>query len=145
MKDFLNDLGVDQMGDAALQGILRAWDSGLAASAGADRAAILAALQQYLDPDGDGQVAVLHWDTLEERGTVGFYVKRSDANGGGETIINNDMLPGLVSAPMGGEYMLADPVPTSGEVYQYRFIEQEATGTTREYGPYKVEMPHDND
>ena len=51
------------------------------------------------------------------------------------------MLPGLINAPMGGEYMLADPVPTSGNVYQYRFIEQEATGNTREYGPYYVEMP----
>ena len=99
------------------------------------------ALVQFLDPDGDGQVAVLHWDTLEERGTIGFYVERSDANGGGSTFINNDMLPGLINAPMGGEYMLADPIPTSGNSYQYRFIEQEASGNTREYGPYYLEMP----
>jgi hypothetical protein len=113
----------------------------LASSAGANRGAIIDALQEYLDPDGDGKVAVLHWDTLEERGTVGFYVERSGINGEGATLINNDMLPGLISAPMGGEYMLADPVPTSGDVYQYRFIEQEATGNKREYGPYDLEMP----
>jgi hypothetical protein len=141
VTDFLNNLGVDQMSAMALQAILEAWDSGLAASAGEDHDALVDALKDYLDPDGDGRVAVLHWDTLEERGTVGFYVERSDADGLGTTVINNDMLPGLINAPMGGEYMLADPVPTSGNVYQYRFIEQEATGTRREYGPYTVEMP----
>jgi len=51
------------------------------------------------------------------------------------------MLPGLINAPMGGIYLLADPAARSGKVYQYRLIEQEATGNTRQYGPYTVEMP----
>ncbi len=83
-------------------------------------------------------MAVLAWDPLEERGTIGFYVDRRQ----GEDVwtrINNDMLPGLINAPMGGEYRLADPGVTSG-TFQYQLIEQEARGTTRSYGPYSVEM-----
>jgi hypothetical protein len=51
------------------------------------------------------------------------------------------MLPGLVMAPMGGEYMLADPGALPGTEYLYRLIEQEATGSIREHGPYQVVMP----
>ena len=105
------------------------------------RDALLAALRQYLDPDGDGQVALLRWDTLEERGTIGFYVDRQDAESRIWSRINNDMLPGLIAAPMGGEYMLVDPVAQSGNTYEYRLIEQEALGTTRTYGPHSLEMP----
>jgi hypothetical protein len=56
-----------------LLNILNAFDPALTAD---DRDAILAALQQYLDPDGDGQMTMLHWDTLEERGRIGFYIER---------------------------------------------------------------------
>jgi hypothetical protein len=139
VEDFLNELGANQMDDAALLDILRAWDPELAASAGAGRDGILAALMQYLDPDGDGLVAVLHWDTLEERGTVGFYVERAD----GESdwvLINNQMLPGMVFAPLGAEYKLADPGAQGGRVYQYQLIELEASGNTREYGPFELEL-----
>jgi hypothetical protein len=55
-----------RINNQALLNILHAFDPALAAD---DRDAILAALQQYLDPDGDGQMTMLHWDTLEERGT----------------------------------------------------------------------------
>jgi hypothetical protein len=139
VDDFLNELGANQVDDAALLAILKAWDPELAASVGAGRDAILAALMQYLDPDGDGLVAVLHWDTLEERGTAGFYVERAD----GESdwaLINNQMLPGMVFAPMGAEYKLADPGAQGGRVYQYKLIELETSGNTREYGPFELEL-----
>jgi hypothetical protein len=139
VENFLNELGANQVDEATLLAILKAWDPELAASAGAGRDAILAALMQHLDPDGDGLVAVLHWDTLEERGTVGFYVERAD----GESdwvLINNQMLPGMVFAPLGAEYKLADPAAQGGRVYQYRLIELEASGNTREYGPFELEL-----
>jgi hypothetical protein len=139
VEDFLNELGVDQMDDAALLDILRAWDPQLAASAGMSRDAILAALLQYLDPDGDGLVAVLRWDTLEERGTVGFYVERADGQSDW-ILINNQMLPGMVFAPLGAEYRLVDPAAQGGEAYQYRLIELEASGNIREYGPFELEL-----
>ena len=50
------------------------------------------------------------------------------------------MLPGLINAPLGGQYQLADPTVRSGRVYQYRLIEQEADGHTRQYGPYLLKM-----
>jgi hypothetical protein len=139
VEDFLNELGVNQMDDAALLAILRAWDPESAASVGMGRDAILAALRQYLDPDGDGLVAVLRWDTLEERGTVGFYVERADGQGRW-ILINDQMLPGMVFAPLGAEYRLVDPAAQGGEVYQYRLIEMEASGNTREYGPFELEL-----
>lgn len=117
--------------------MLQTWDPVAAASlSSTGHNEIIQALQQYLDPDQDSRVVVLHWDTLEERGTVGFYVERRNSDMTW-TRINNDMLPGLINAPMGGEYQLADPGATSG-TYQYRLIEQEAAGTTRSYGPFSV-------
>jgi hypothetical protein len=141
VSDFLAGLDVDQMDRAALLALLQAWNPEAAAALAADAgsAEILAALHRYLDPDGDAQVAVLAWDTLEERGTIGFYVDRRQDESAW-TRINNDMLPGLINAPMGGEYRLADPDVTTGS-YQYRLIEQEARGTTRFYGPFDVRLP----
>ncbi len=56
MADFLNGLGIEQMDDAALYALLEAWAPELAASlSDADREALIAALAQHLDPDGDGQ------------------------------------------------------------------------------------------
>ncbi len=97
------------------------------------------ALQGRLDLDGDGEVALLRWDTLDERGTVGFYVERS-SDGANWTQINNGMMPALINAPLGGQYMLFDPAATVGNQYQYRFSEQEASGGTRFYGPYTLQM-----
>jgi hypothetical protein len=139
-EGFLADLGADGLDTQALRDLLAAWDPAAAESlAGADRAAILAALRAYLDPDGDGQVAVLRWDTLEQRGTVGFYVDRAEP-GGEQVRINGDLLPALIGAPLGGEYLLADPRARAGVPYEYTLIEQEAWGSTRSYGPFPLEL-----
>jgi hypothetical protein len=61
-------------------------------------------------------------------------------DGGSWSRINGDLLPGLIDAPLGGEYQLADPSAQPGGAYQYRLIEQEATGNTRNYGPFDVVM-----
>ncbi len=140
VADFLSQIGADQMDVAALYALLTKWAPDLAASVDAnDREAMLAALTQFLDSDGDGQVAIIAWDTLEERGTIGFYVERQE-DGGFWITLNDEMLPGLITAPMGGEYKLADPEAVSGRLYQYRLIEQEARGTKRSYGPFELEM-----
>ena len=61
-----------------------------------------------ISPDGDGQVALFRWETLEERGTIGFFVYRRQDDSEWHQI-NYEMLPGMITAPMGAEYMLADP------------------------------------
>jgi hypothetical protein len=91
------------------------------------------------DPDGDGFAAVLEWETLEERGTIGFYVERELADGQWQRI-NPEMLPGLITAPMGGQYLLVDPGVGPGEQHRYRILEQEAGGMIRRYGPYELEV-----
>ncbi len=141
LDDYLASLGLGSMDDAALLAMLRVWDPDAASAlAGAGRAALLDALRRYLDPDGDARVAVLRWETLEERGTVGFFVERS-ADGGAWRRVSNAMLPGLIASPMGAEYRLADPAARAGHTYDYVLIEQEAVGTTRTYGPFSLEMP----
>lgn len=140
VSHFLSTLGVDGMPVETLMALLAAWDPDLARlMAGADRPSVLDALGDYLDPDGDGQVALLRWDTLEEHGTIGFYVDRrqDDLNW---HLVNHHMLPGMMTAPMGAEYMLADPEVAEPGIYLYRLIEQEAWGSTRTYGPYQLEI-----
>jgi len=105
----------------------------------ADSPALQQALADYLDPDGDGVIAIMRWDTLEERGTIGFYAERRQP-GGAWTRINDSLLPGLITAPMGGEYQLVDPGARRGIVYEYRLVEIEARGSTRTYGPYTLQL-----
>lgn len=140
IANYFTGLGAESQSTDSLYSLLSKWDAEQAESlANAGRDELLQALQNYLDPDADGQLAVIAWDTLEERGTIGFYVERREAGGQWQRI-NNDMLPGLITAPMGGEYQLADPSVVAGVQYEYQLIEQEARGTTRTYGPFTVEI-----
>ena len=123
---------------AALLALLAGWDPELAASLkDADAETIAAALRWYLDPDGDGNVALVRWDTLQEHGTIGFYAER--AEGDGWTRLNGGLLPGLIDAPQGGEYWLLDPDVTAG-THRYRLVELEAWGSERLHGPWEVQI-----
>lgn len=136
---FLADMNTDESGALAL---LRFYDPQRAqALESADPQEISGALLGYLDPDGDTEVATVRWETLEERGTIGFYVERRRSAADAWQRLNGDMLPGLIIAPMGGEYWLADPLPQRGESYEYRLIEQEARGTQNTYGPWSLSLP----
>ena len=141
---FLAILGTDAMTDAELLALLQRWDPDAAASlVNTSRDELIQALLAYLDPDGDGRVAVLRWNTLEERGTIGFFAERSNEEQGNDwTRVSRDMLPGLIDAPLGSDYMLGDPTAVTGIPYFYRLIEQEAWGTQRSYGPYLLMMEH---
>jgi GEVED domain len=121
--------------------LLAFYDSALAASLQDETgSAIAQALTDYMDPDGDGQVATLRWDTLEERGTIGFYVERRAYGQDNWQRVNGDLLPGLITAPMGGEYWLADPGALPGQSYEYQLIEMEARGQLRTYGPWTLSL-----
>ncbi|HPC83145.1 MAG TPA: hypothetical protein PLR87_07215 [Thermoanaerobaculaceae bacterium] len=137
--EFLRGVGAQDLDCDGLLRLLRAWDR--VAAAGMERASreeLLAALGAYLDPDRDGQVVVFRWETLAEQGTIGFYAERLGVGGWGR--INAEMLPGLIASPMGAEYWLADPGARPGDGYRYRLIEVEARGTTREYGPFDLQV-----
>jgi hypothetical protein len=141
VDDFLNGINHKQMDRAELLALLAVWDSAAAAAEeNADSKTILQALRDFLDPDGDGQLALLAWDTLEQRGTIGFYVERQDADNNRWIKINQKMLPALVMAPLGGEYRLADPSVQTGQRYNYQLIELESSGSTNTYGPFAVEI-----
>ena len=141
IDEVLGGLGAADMPLQSLRGLLAAWDpdaaAALAAAGGTGRGALLDALRRYLDPRGEGRVVVFRWETLEERGTVGFFVERRA--GDGWTRIHSGMLPALVAAPMGAQYWMVDPGARAGVAYEYRLIELEARGATREYGPFVLE------
>ena len=140
VDEFLAEIDVDSMNSIQLLSILSFWNPELANQLeGQSRELILQALREFLDPDGDGEVALFRWVTIQERGTIGFYASRKISDG--QWIrVNKNLLPSLVS-PLGGEYILADPAVTSGNNYQYRLIELEGKGTTRTYGPYDLTLP----
>ncbi len=125
----------------AARAMLAGFNADLAEQLANDPAALADALNDYLDPDGDGQVAVLTWETLSERGTIGFFVDRKAVGDTAWNRLNNgNMLPGLITAPMGGEYRLVDPDAQGHTDYLYLLIEQEARGKQRQYGPYEIRM-----
>ncbi|MEP0772905.1 MAG: hypothetical protein HRF46_00900, partial [Acidobacteriota bacterium] len=97
VSEYLQGVGAFELDEQGLLALLRAWDPGAAAGLGrAGREALLAALRRYLDPDGDGRVVVLRWETIEERGTIGFFAERQV--GSGWVRVNAEMLPGLIAA-----------------------------------------------
>ena len=125
---------------AALWALLNGLDPGLAATLkGADAATLTAALRRQLDPNGDGVVALLRWETLAENGTIGFDVERRQSGCDWQRF-NNDLLPGLLIARAGGNYALLDPGAVPGETLEYRLVEQEADGRRNTYGPYTLKM-----
>ena len=96
--------------------------------------AMISGFRSYLD---GGQVMV-EWQTLAERGTVGFYLERKDAGSGRFQRVNQALLPGLLSSPVGGTYRYADGRAEPGGSYVYRLVEEEFRGGQRYYGPFEV-------
>jgi len=83
-------------------------------------------------------IAVIRWDTAQEHGTVGFHVERKSPGSSDWHQINKSMLPGLITAPQGGEYLLPDHGAAPGVTYLYRLIEEEIWGTRKIYGPWQI-------
>ena len=108
VTDFLSSLAVEEsVSLEGLQALLRSWDADHGALVAGDRQSIMDALEAYLDPDGDGALAILRWQTLVEQGTVGFYVERKTGDGRWVRI-SRELLPSLLS-PLGGHYQMIDP------------------------------------
>jgi hypothetical protein len=139
LTELLQQGGQDDASSALA--LLSFYDAPLAESLqGGSAAEVSQALTDYMDSDGDGQVVTLRWDTLEERGTIGFYVERRALGEEQWVRVNGDLLPGLITAPMGGEYWLADPGAQPGQTYEYQLIELEARGQLRAYGPWSLSL-----
>ncbi len=81
---------------------------------------------------------MVEWQTLAERGTVGFYLERKDTGSDRFQQVNQALLPGLLSSPVGGTYRYADGTAEPGKSYVYRLVEEEFRGGQRYYGPFEV-------
>ena len=88
--------------------------------------------------DADAGMAVVRWETLQEHGTLGFQVERRGDSGEWQPVDAGSLLPGLITAPLGGQYLLLDTGVAPGEHWSYRLTEKEVWGTERHYGPWEV-------
>ncbi len=88
--------------------------------------------------DADAGVAVVRWETLQEQGTLGFRVERRRDSAEWLPVHARSFLPGLITAPQGGEYLLLDDGVRACERWTYRLTEKEVRGSERHYGPWEV-------
>ena len=146
IEELVWELGLEQANANAIMALLKAWSPHMAQpDTDPTIAQAHGLLSAYLDPDDNGEVVIFRWETLQELGTIGFYVDRKSI-GGSWVRINNELLPGLVVAPYGGQYLLADPglsataSDTGNAFFHYRLTELEADGSLRTYGPFAVDL-----
>lgn len=85
-----------------------------------------------------GSDGVVEWETTSEVGTVGFNLLRQNPASGEFVQVNDNLLPGLLTAPQGGVYRYPDPGVSSGGTYTYLLQEVEARGAIHSYGPFTV-------
>ena len=84
-----------------------------------------------------GGDTIVHWSTATEDGTLGFYVYRVE--GDARRPVAGGILPGLLSAPQGGDYYLVDAgAPARGAV-TYALVELDASGATNALGTFTAE------
>ncbi len=88
--------------------------------------------------------AMIEWETDAEFGTIGFFLYRQTGDGA-SVRVNQQVLPGLLTAPQGGVYRYLDRTAPTGVRLQYYLEEIEADGARRRYGPFTGgPLPTDN-
>ncbi len=85
--------------------------------------------------DENGQV-VIRWETSSEDNTVGFFVERWD--GAAWARVNDQIVYASGQDGMGASYSLVDAGAQVNEVYSYRLVEVETSGSEEVYGPYDL-------
>jgi hypothetical protein len=97
-----------------------------------------AVISSFVAQEARGAV-VLEWTTASEIGTVGFYLKRWDAERSRYERVHERILPSLVTSPQGGVYRYVDAEAAVGETLQYMIVEVETSGRRISHGPYSVD------
>ena len=100
----------------------------------------LAVISEFKASVIDG-IVVVSWDTIYEKGTIGFYLYRFDEASGEYVPVNDKLIPGLIFAPRGGSYKVIDNDALPGRTYSYQLVEIEARNMKERkntYGPFNV-------
>ncbi|RLC75507.1 MAG: hypothetical protein DRI61_14775 [Chloroflexi bacterium] len=87
----------------------------------------------------EGQAVVLRWETASEVNMLGFYIRRSDAEGGDYQRIS-DLIPAEGDI-VGATYQFTDMTVEPGRTYFYTLEAVEVTGATEFYGPVSATVP----
>ena len=82
--------------------------------------------------------SVVEWETVTERGTLGFHLECFDEARGEYRRVNKRLLPALLHARHGATYRLVDPGANAGGIHSDRLVELEASGRTLTHGPFTV-------
>jgi hypothetical protein len=83
---------------------------------------------------GDAAVE-LTWETGSEIDNVGFYLYRALSADGPFELVNESVIPGLGSSPLGARYRYVDSGLANGTTYFYELEDLESTGIRERHGP----------
>jgi hypothetical protein len=86
-----------------------------------------------------GNALVVEWETASEVATAGFYLYRFEEATKGWRRVNDRLLAAAETSPQGAFYRLVDPAAPAREAQTYSLVEVENGGSTRSYGPFRVE------
>ena len=92
---------------------------------------------------GDGNQVRVEWKTATEVDTLGFNLYRSVKKEGPYEKLNNDLIVGLISSPIGRSYTYTDKNVIQGNLYYYKLEEIDLSGKRTQHGPVCVDWNED--
>ncbi|MGX9727747.1 MAG: Ig-like domain-containing protein [Candidatus Electronema sp. VV] len=97
--------------------------------------ALISSFKAYLDEQNR---VVLEWKTDSEIGTIGFLLKRLNKQSGEYEAVTQELMPGMLTPPHGGEYRYVDLTAEPGKEHIYRVVEVAVNSQGAVSGPYTV-------
>lgn len=95
---------------------------------------LLLSKQLYAPPQ-----VIVTWETESELDTAGFYLYRSESEGGPYERITDQLIPASPDPNTGGSYSFTDNDVVAGRTYYYELEDIETSGTATRHGPIVVE------
>ncbi|WP_420208561.1 SdrD B-like domain-containing protein [Candidatus Electronema sp. JC] len=97
--------------------------------------ALISSFKAYINDDNQ---TVLEWKTDSEVGTIGFLLERLNAQSGKYEAVTQELMPGMLTPPHGGEYRYVDAAAEPGKEHTYRVVEVAVNSQGAVAGPYTV-------
>jgi hypothetical protein len=95
------------------------------------------------DATGKGSDVQVSWQTAHEIHNMGFYVYRAEAKDGPFELLNEELIPGSMFNTMGKHYQYMDNTTMRYQLYYYRLVDVDTSGTWTPHGPICVDWDGD--